>query len=393
MSLSEAKNHLHPADTAPGDQRVDRLDIFEELKSYLLGLGLSILLTATAFFLSGTSLVWGPSIPVALIVLAIAQMGVHLVFFLHITTAPDSTNNVLALAFGVLIVVLILGGTVLIMATMNRNMAVSAGTMRMHLENGLGTRGVTARGVVAPAALEAIVPRVSGVVQSVDCDVKSKVKGGQTCAKIDAHRYEAVVAEKTAEVKSARALLEKREADLSKAKADLERREASPDRRPSARGATDKARAAFEKARNVVEAEKPKVGELESALQNAELNLGAANIVSPIDGIVVARNVRLGQTVAPGADTPLFVVAANSDVAQLQISLRASDVGQVRIGDKAVITVAAYPGREFSGEVSQILPVQPTGGTDLAASVIITAPNPDGRLEPGMPAMVRIVTK
>ena len=129
------------------------------------------------------------------------------------------------------------------------------------------------------------------------------------------------------------------------------------------------------------------------ALQNAEINLAAANVVSPIDGIVVARNVHLGQTVAPGANTPLFVVAANSDVAQLQVSLRASEVGRVRIGDKAAITVSAYPGREFSGEVSQILPVEPTGGTGLAASVIITAANPDGLLEPGTPAMVRIVTK
>ncbi len=393
MSDIELGNHLHPTDTAPGDQRVDRVDIIEELKSYLLGLGLSVLLTATAFFLSGTSLVWGPSIPVALIVLAIAQMGVHLVFFLHITTAPDSVNNILALAFGVLIVLLILGGTVWIMGTMNHNMAVSDGTMRMHLENGLGTRGVTARGVVAPAPQAAIVSRVSGVVQSLDCDVKTKVKAGQTCAKIDAHRYETIVDEKTAEVKTARARLEKREADLSEATADLERREASPDRRPPARRATDRARATFETARNMVEAEKAKVGELELALQNAEINLGAASIVSPMDGMVVARNVRLGQTVVPSAGTPLFVVAANSDVAQIQVSLGANDIGQVQIGDKAAIAVATYPGRKFSGVVSQIQPVQPAGGTDLAASVVITAPNPDGLLEPGMPAVVRIVTK
>jgi HlyD family secretion protein len=320
-------------------------------------------------------------------------MGVHLVFFLHITTAPDSVNNILALAFGVLIVLLILGGTVWIMGTMNHNMAVSDGTMRMHLENGLGTRGVTARGVVAPAPQAAIVSRVSGVVQSLDCDVKTKVKAGQTCAKIDAHRYETIVDEKTAEVKTARARLEKREADLSEATADLERREASPDRRPPARRATDRARATFETARNMVEAEKAKVGELELALQNAEINLGAASIVSPMDGMVVARNVRLGQTVVPGAGTPLFVVAANSDVAQIQVSLGANDIGQVQIGDKAAIAVATYPGRKFSGEVSQIQPVQPAGGTDLAASVVITAPNPDGLLEPGMPAVVRIVTK
>ena len=393
MSLSEAKNDLHPTDTAPGDQRVDRADIVEELKSYLLGFGLSILLTTLAFFLSGTSLVWGPSIPVALIVLAIAQMGVHLVFFLHITTAPDSVNNVLALAYGVLIVLLILAGTVWIMGTINHNMAVSDGTMRMHMENGLGTRGVTARGVVAPAPQAAMVSRVSGVVESLDCDVKTKVKAGQTCAKIDAHRYQTIVDEKTAEVKSAGARLEKREADLSEARRELQRREASTDRRPSVRRATDRARTNFERVRSLVETEKAKVGELEVTLQNAESNLGAANIVSPMDGMVVARNVHLGQMVAAGADTPLFIVVANSDVAQIQISLGANDIGQVQIGDKVAIAVATYPGRKFSGEVSQIQPVRPAGGTNLVASVVITAPNPDGLLEPGMPAMVKIVTK
>jgi cytochrome o ubiquinol oxidase operon protein cyoD len=78
---------------------------------YLVGLGLAILLTATSFFVAGTDLVWQPSIPVAIIVLAIAQMGVHLVFFLHITTGPDNTNNVMALAFGLLIVFLVIGGS------------------------------------------------------------------------------------------------------------------------------------------------------------------------------------------------------------------------------------------------------------------------------------------
>src|SRR5207244_13381129 len=88
---------------------------------YLIGLGLAILLTATSFFVAGTNLVWEPSIPVALVVLAIAQMGVHLVFFLHITTGPDNTNNVLALAFGCLVVVLVIGGSLWIMAHLNHN--------------------------------------------------------------------------------------------------------------------------------------------------------------------------------------------------------------------------------------------------------------------------------
>ena len=122
MSYSEPTGDLHRTDTAPGDQRLDRAEIAEAIKSYLVGLGLSILLTVMSFFIAGTTLVWGPSIPVALVVLAIAQMGVHFVFFLHITTAPDNVDNVMALAFGALIVLLLLTGSLWIMAHLNYNM-------------------------------------------------------------------------------------------------------------------------------------------------------------------------------------------------------------------------------------------------------------------------------
>ena len=114
---------------APGDE--EEVRIAPRLFGYLTGLGLSILLTATSFFIAGTDLVWQPSIPVALTVLAIAQMGVHLVFFLHITTGPDNTNNVLALAFGLLIVFLVIGGSLWIMSNMNRNMMPMEQIMQM----------------------------------------------------------------------------------------------------------------------------------------------------------------------------------------------------------------------------------------------------------------------
>jgi cytochrome o ubiquinol oxidase operon protein cyoD len=129
--MSDANKNLphQVTDTVPGEE--DRLDneIAAGVRGYLIGLGLSVLFTAISFWLPGTTLVWGPAIPVALVVFAIAQMGVHLVFFLHITTAPDSTNNVLALAFGVLIVALLIGGSLWIMANMHSNMM--NGTMPM----------------------------------------------------------------------------------------------------------------------------------------------------------------------------------------------------------------------------------------------------------------------
>ena len=114
-------HHPHnPIDVAPGDEEEGRIG--PRLIGYVVGLGLAVLLTAVSFFVAGTDLVWQPSIPVAIIVLAIAQMGVHLVFFLHITTGADNTNNVLALAFGIMIVVLVIGGSLWIMANLNHNM-------------------------------------------------------------------------------------------------------------------------------------------------------------------------------------------------------------------------------------------------------------------------------
>jgi cytochrome o ubiquinol oxidase operon protein cyoD len=98
---------------------------------YVVGLVLSIVLTAAAFYVVRSDLVWGPAIPVALAVLAIAQMGVQLVFFLRITSGPENTNNALALAFGVLIVVLVVAGSLWIMDHLNANMLTPDQVMRM----------------------------------------------------------------------------------------------------------------------------------------------------------------------------------------------------------------------------------------------------------------------
>ncbi|HUC49173.1 MAG TPA: cytochrome o ubiquinol oxidase subunit IV [Xanthobacteraceae bacterium] len=108
-------DHGDSDDVIPGLIETGPYSVWEKVEVYVLGLVLAALLTIAAFYVVHTHLIWGPAIPMALAVLAIAQIGVHLVFFLHITTAPDNTNNVLALAFGVLIVTLIIGGSLWIM--------------------------------------------------------------------------------------------------------------------------------------------------------------------------------------------------------------------------------------------------------------------------------------
>jgi len=135
MSTSESDSRLpgdvmdEMEDHAPGDEPPEEGSHWVRNANY--GLGFSILLTVSAFLLAGSNIIYEPAIPVALIVLAIAQMGVHLVFFLHITTGPDNTNNVLALAFGVLVVFVVVIGSVWIMSHLHENMSPMEQLMEM----------------------------------------------------------------------------------------------------------------------------------------------------------------------------------------------------------------------------------------------------------------------
>ena len=117
---------------APGEPHDSMLS---ETVSSVIGLGLALLLTGISFWVASTSTLWGPGVAVGLVVLAIAQMGVHLVFFLHITSGPDNSNNVLALAFGVLIVFLVMVGTIWIMAHMNMNVGTPPELMNLQMQH------------------------------------------------------------------------------------------------------------------------------------------------------------------------------------------------------------------------------------------------------------------
>jgi cytochrome o ubiquinol oxidase operon protein cyoD len=126
--MTDSVRHSSATDLAPGDRKSS----YASVGAYTVGLGFALLLTAASFIVSQTRvLLWVPGVPVGLAVLAIAQIGVHLVFFLHLNTGPDNTNNVLALAFGVLIVTLVVGGSLWIMSNLNGNMIPHAVLMEM----------------------------------------------------------------------------------------------------------------------------------------------------------------------------------------------------------------------------------------------------------------------
>ena len=123
------------SDSAPGEGEVGEHTAAEAVRNYLIGLALAAALTVASFWVaSGTALLYTPGVAMALAALAVGQMGVHLAFFLHITTGEDNLNNVLALAFGALIVSLVIGGSLWIMYHLNTNMMVPGSMMDMHMQ-------------------------------------------------------------------------------------------------------------------------------------------------------------------------------------------------------------------------------------------------------------------
>ena len=126
--MSDVDPHRYE-DHAPGDEPEESAGHW--VRNYLLGLAFATALTIASFWAATSHMIWAPAVPVAIVVFAIAQMGVHLVFFLHITTGPDNTNNVLALAFGLLIVFLVMAGSLWIMANLSHNMTTMTQLMQM----------------------------------------------------------------------------------------------------------------------------------------------------------------------------------------------------------------------------------------------------------------------
>ncbi|HEX8445449.1 MAG TPA: cytochrome o ubiquinol oxidase subunit IV [Sphingomonas sp.] len=125
--------HHDVHDAAPGEEIPHDHELAKGARGYTLGLLMAALLTAASFWIASTDLVWGPAVPAGIVVLAVAQMGVHLVFFLHVTTGPDNTNNVVALAFGVMIVLLVILGSIWIMTHLDHGMQMSPGEMMQHM--------------------------------------------------------------------------------------------------------------------------------------------------------------------------------------------------------------------------------------------------------------------
>lgn len=252
---------------------------------------------------------------------------------------------------------------------------------------------VTASGTVNPVVTVQVGTYVSGVIQELYCDFNTQVKAGQLCARIDPRPYQVVVDQDTAALAAAKAQLVKDQASLAYARLNYERQIKLVAENLASKDAVDLARSSRDQARAQIGLDQATVVQRQAALDAAKVNLGYANITSPVDGTVVSRNITQGQTVAASFQTPtLFLIATDLTHMQVDTSVSESDIGSVRLGNAASFTVEAFPGRVFRGRVVQVRQSPQTIQNVVTYDVVVQVENPNLLLKPGMTADARIIT-
>ena len=233
---------------------------------------------------------------------------------------------------------------------------------------------------------------VSGVIQELSCDYNTQVKRGQTCAKIDPRPYQSMVDQGKANLAVAKAQLEKDKASLVYAKLTLERHATLVQTNAVSRDAYDNAKSVYDQALAQITFDEATIQQRQAVLDAAQVNLDYTNIISPVDGTVVSRNVTMGQTVAASFQTPtLFLIATDLTKMQVDANVSESDIGGIRNGNKATFTVDAYSRRAFEGTVTQVRQSPQTVQNVVTYDVVVSVDNSDLALKPGLTAATRII--
>jgi HlyD family secretion protein len=290
------------------------------------------------------------------------------------------------------------GGLLLLLAmaglawwAMDRTAAVQYVTAPV--SRGAISRVVTATGTVNPVLTIIVGSYVSGVIQELSCDYNTKVQKGQICAKLDPRPYQSVVNQDQANLDVALAQLEKDKSVVRYTQINYERNRQLATRSYVSQDTADIAKSALEQARAQVALDAASIDLRKAELGSATVNLGYTNIVSPVDGTVVSRNITVGQTVAATFQTPtLFLIASDLTKMQVDTNVSESDIGSVSEGDKARFSVDAFPGRMFQGAVVQVRQSPQTVQNVVTYDVVVAVANADLALKPGMTASAQIVT-
>ncbi|APW38767.1 hypothetical protein RD110_17440 [Rhodoferax koreense] len=280
---------------------------------------------------------------------------------------------------------------------------------------------VAASGAVNPVTQVSVGTQVSGQIKDLYVDFNSEVKAGQLIARLDPETFEYRVQSAQADVDAARAAvltaqanavatqasISRAQVDLAEAERDHARKQDLAAQKFIAQSEADRARALVNSSReslkvaeaqaNVANAQvqtaEASVAQRAAMLGQARIDLGRTRITSPVSGIVIKRTVERGQTVAASLQAPeLFVIAQNLSDMQVEASVDESDVGRIRVGQKATFNVDAFPGQSFEGQVRQVRKAATNTANVVTYVAVVGFSNASGRLLPGMTANVRVQT-
>lgn len=241
------------------------------------------------------------------------------------------------------------------------------------------SNSVTATGTIEPVTSVDVGTQVSGIVANIYVDYNSVVKKGQVIAELDKTNL-------ISEVNTAKAALSNAQSQLTYQKANYQRYKALYDKGLVSADEYETALLSYQQAQDAVTQQR-------ESLQQAQTNLGYATITSPVDGVVLSREVEEGQTVASSFETPtLFTIAKDLTDMRVIADVDEADIGDVREGERVTFTVDAYPDDTFSGTVTQVRQEGNTEDNVVTYEVVISAPNKDLKLKPGLTANVTIYT-
>ncbi len=290
------------------------------------------------------------------------------------------------------------------------------------LERGPLSAAVSASGTLSALVTVQVGSQISGQIQEIRVDFNSEVKKDQIIARLDPDTFESRVAQAEADLNAAESAAEvargnlvvrqaevgKAQIALADAERNLERKRALVKQNFISAAELDGAQAALDTAReqlNLVRADlavtqaqvgsaRAQVSQRQAGLQQARLDLGRTIIRSPVDGVVISRNIDVGQTVAASFQAPvLFTIARDLRQMEVNVAVDEADVGRVATGQKLRFTVDAFPGERFAGQVTQIRKSPVTNNNVVTYSVMARVDNPDLKLLPGMTASARILTE
>jgi len=253
---------------------------------------------------------------------------------------------------------------------------------------------VTATGTVEPTNKVDISSELSGIIRKVSVDYNSKVRVGQVLAELDTDKLNAAVESSRARVEAAKAKLLEAEATVKEKEQELERKRTLAGRQIGSLQDLDIAKAAYDRAQASLASARADIKSAEADLKLNETNLQKSCICSPINGVVLSRNVDPGQVVASSLQAPvLFTIAEDLGKMEIQVDVDEADVGKVREGQTATFTVDAYPDRHFTARISQL-----RFGSQIVQGVVtykavLTTDNSELLLRPGMTATAEIVVQ